>query len=95
MKSKLVFIRICAILILLSFFLLIFSAFTLSTHHCHHDELCAICDYYSEQRGGLFIPVLCVCATLLLSIALYHFLSASEGFFAVFTPVKLKVKLSD
>ena len=95
MKNRSVLIRVFAILLLISFFALVFSAITFGTHHCDNEEGCSICAYQIEHRNELSIPVLCACALIISFIASYPSLGSDEGFFAVFTPVKLKVKLSN
>lgn len=95
MKSKATFVRALAILLLISFFALVFSAITFGTHHCDHEESCAICAYQYEHRSELFIPVLCVCALLVALATLPPHFITGEELLALFSPVKFKVKLSD
>ena len=95
MKSKLNLSRVLAFLLILAFFALVFSAITLGTHDCQHNEFCAVCAYKSEHRNELFIPVLLACTLIISLISLYLLLRVCVGSLAFFTPVKLKVKLSD
>ncbi len=96
MKSRALLTRAIALLIIASIFVIVFSALTFGTHCCDHGGFCSVCAYQSEHVRELFIPVLCACiAPLIAFAALFYFLSAGEGAFASFTPVKFKVKLSD
>ena len=95
MKNKTTLIRIFAILLLLAFAMLVFSAITFGTHHCEHETSCSICAYQIEHRSELFIPVLCACAVILSLVLSLSFVWASDKAISIFTPVKLKVKLSD
>lgn len=96
MKTNATLKRALALLLLISFFVLVFSPFTLCTHHCENEEFCEICAYQSaEHLRELFIPILCACIAVLSASSLYHFSGAGEENSVSFTPVKLKVKLSD
>ena len=94
MKNKSLLVTVLAILLVISFFALVFSAITFGTHSCDHSESCAICAYRDEHANELFVPVL-LCAIIVSFAALYSLLRESVGFLPIFTPVKLKVKLSD
>ena len=95
MKSKAFLTRVLAILLLLLFFALVFSAITLGTHHHDHTSDCSVCAYYDEHRNELFIPILIACAVILSIPLPYAFSRLLTWGAALFTPVKLKVKLSD
>ena len=94
MKSKSLLVRIFAILLVISFFALVFSAIAFGTHSCDHSESCAICAYHDKHGNELFVPVL-LCALAISVLALFSLLRECVGFLPIFTPVKLKVKLSD
>jgi hypothetical protein len=94
MKNKSLLVRIFAILLVVSFFALVFSAISFGTHSCDHSESCAICAYYDKHANELFVPVL-LCALVISIVALFSSLRECVRFLPVFTPVKLKVKLSN
>lgn len=95
MKNRSNLARFLAVLLIISFFALVFSAITFGAHSCDHSESCAICAYHDKHANELFVPVLLLCAIVFSFAALYSLLRECVGFLPIFTPVKLKVKLSD
>ena len=94
MKNRSNLARFLAVLLIISFFALVFSAITFGAHSCDHSESCAICAYHDKHANELFVPVL-LCALAISVLALFSLLRECVGFLPIFTPVKLKVKLSD
>ena len=94
MKNRSNLARFLAVLLIISFFALVFSAITFGAHSCDHSESCAICAYHDKHANELFVPVL-LCVLAISVLALFSLLRECVGFLPIFTPVKLKVKLSD